>query len=224
MKVTFSKSESFINRLILHSLDNPEKIGLLSGQVGRIIVIANYARQKKKYRIEDIADALYDNVMKQVRRMSNIEFANGLSGICWGIEYLVQRGILEGLADEICKGADKVILDKNPLQTNDFSLETGLLGLWHYTWARIQGNMIVGLELPFPKEYLNLWLKILTENQSVFPDGADKLLVNAIQGNLRTSELSVRPFIKNIRELLIDDMSLRNGVAGYISLKYLTND
>lgn len=225
MKVKFSKAESFVNRLILHSLDNPENIGLLYGQTGIIIVLANYARQKNRFRIEEIADTLYDNVIKNAHTMHNIGFASGLSGICWGIEYLVQHGILEGPAHDICENVDIAIVEKLQLKKNsDLSLETGLLGLWHYTWARIQGNMLAGLNLPFPEEYLDEWHKILVDNTEAFPREADKRLIGAMQGELYHDELSVRPFINNLNKLLINDISLRNGIAGYISLKYLTND
>lgn len=224
MRVKLTREENFLNRLALHSLDAPDRIGLLTGQMGIIVVLAQYARKKHKPEVEEIADVLYDNVIKRVATMRDISFASGLSGICWGIEYLVQHGILEGPAEEICKDADAVIAEADITKMKSQTLESGTYGLWQYVWARLQGNLMAGLPLPFSSEYLQSWELYIRENASLFPQGEADRLTLAMNGELQYRELSPKPFVSDMKELLLNDVTLQKGVAGYIELKYLSDD
>lgn len=221
MKTEISREESFVNLLVLHSLDNQGDIGLLTGQTGMMIVLARYARLKGQEAIDAVADALFDRIVRRAARSSDIGFGTGLSGICWGVEYLVQQGLLEGPADDICKEADARIARTDIGCVDDMSLETGLAGLWLNVWARIQGNMRAGLPLPFTTAYLQKWHKKLSESPDVFDAGAAERLGAAIDGRLTVAELSLRPFIDDKESLMVNNMSLKSGVAGYVELEYL---
>ena len=61
-----TKEEELLNYLILHSFDYPDEIGLLSGQMGHIIVITRYARQKNHIVLDEVADCLFENVVSSV--------------------------------------------------------------------------------------------------------------------------------------------------------------
>ncbi len=210
--------------MVLHSMDNPNAVGLLAGQTGVLITIARYARAAGAEELETVADALFENVREKAARMRDISFAYGLSGICWGVEYLVQKGIMPGPADEICSAIDEHIV-KFPLTAIEgFSLETGLTGLWQYVWMRIQGNLKGGLPLPFPTEYLAAWLEILETNADKFPPGSGGRLQRAIDGEtLEFTEPEISEFIKLPRKTDPRDLSLRTGIAGQLELRYLSS-
>ncbi|MDE6461379.1 MAG: hypothetical protein K2L32_01210 [Muribaculaceae bacterium] len=105
---------------------------------------------------------------------------------------------------------------------DDFSLEEGLLGLWHYVWARIQGNMKAGLPLPFDRRYLSDWESVLATNADKFPDGALGRLRTAVNdGILQESRLDFMQFIKPMESVPESNLSLASGIAGYIAHKYL---
>lgn len=53
---TFTKEEKMLNHLILHANDVPSAIGLLDGKMGIALVLAHYARCRKKKNIEHVAD------------------------------------------------------------------------------------------------------------------------------------------------------------------------
>lgn len=221
MKTTFTRKERMLNRMILHSMDNPQAIGLLAGQTGIAVTIAQYARKNGHSELEEVADALLDNVIRRAATTRDISFAYGLSGICWGVEYLVQHGIMPGSAHEICHKADVHIAKADIGVMDDFSLETGLTGLWHYVMARIQGNMLAHLPQPFPEDYISKWLDITEKYEARFPDGANRLLRDALNGKAPDTVLTIRQFVRLPKHPNDRDLSLQSGVAGYVETHYL---
>lgn len=221
MKIRFNREEKLLNRMILHSADNNKAIGLLTGQTGVILVVVRYARQKQHPQLEAVADFLFDNVMKQVEQSVDLSFAYGLSGICWAVEYLVQHGIMPGPAEEICGSMNEAISSISLDKPVDFSLDTGLLGLWHCVLARLQGNLLSGLKTPFPPDWLERWFDVLDEFPEKFPQGSASKLRNLMHGDVEPESLDFRQFIELPKHLDINDLSLKTGAAGYIESKYL---
>lgn len=88
----------------------------------------------------------------------------GLSGIGWGIEYLIQQGFIEGNADEILEEIDLYVVRAIYLQEmNDLGLDRGVLGLGRYILMRIRSHWKTGdtyssLELKENLIYLIDWL------------------------------------------------------------------
>lgn len=217
-----TKEEELLNYLILHSFDYPDEIGLLSGQMGHIIVITRYARQKNHIVLDEVADCLFENVVSRVSSMRDFGFASGISGICWGVEYLTQHGIITDTGQNICGELDNLIARIDVESFRDYSLETGLLGLWHYVWSRIQGNMQASLELPFADSYLKGWINVLGRRPDKFPKKALINLRSALDGKLNHVPLAIRPFIKTNIGPDLRNLSLATGLAGYVESEYLS--
>ena len=216
MKTTFSYNEMLLNQIVLHSFDNPDEIGLLKGQMGIVIADTRYARTHNIPLLEEAADKIFENIRYKALSLNNINFESGLSGIFWGIEYLVQKKILPGNTQDICLESDDRISRYDITAMTDFSLQTGLLGLWHYVWSRIQGNLSVGMTIPFPDSYIRNWLCILVENPSFFPERSFERLYSASKGILEPVALDASPFINLPKE--INNLSLQNGASGYLYL------
>lgn len=218
-----NQQEDILNRLVLHSLDNPNNLGLFHGQTGYMLVLAEYAQKYNNRYVEAIADVLCERIIQNAGKTRNISFANGLSGICWGIELLVQKGILDGTADECCSDVDSEIIKTDISRLNDFSLETGLGGLWQYVWARIQGNYVANLKSPFDDTYLEKWIDVLAKASTHFPPNSEKQLLTYLNGELNTTCLSLRQFVQDSPITPDKDLSLVNGLSGYIVQNYLNN-
>lgn len=223
MRTQIKVREQLISQLVLNSDNRPENIGLLYGQMGFSIVIARYAREYNAIQLETASDFLFRNVANRVANLRDVSFGYGLSGICWGIEYLVQNGIMPGPANELIGDYDTRIMAYDVRRMSDFSLETGLSGLWMYVWARIQGNMLSTLQLPFDEIYLKDWTDVLAKNTDKFPPDSLANLRYALRGKLNVAPLSLHGFVSDVkhREQLKTDLSLRSGLAGYITKKYL---
>lgn len=82
-------------------------------------------------------------------------FASGLSGIGWGVEYLIQNGFVEGEGVEICEEIDQKIMKTDPRRIVDMSLDTGFEGILHYVVYHLQGAFKQNIRLPFDERYLS---------------------------------------------------------------------
>ena len=162
----FTKEEKMLNHLILHANDVPNAIGLLDGKMGIALVLAHYARCSRKKKIEHAADFLVENVMNQLTTTVSIDFANGLSGIGWGIEYLIQNNYMKGCGADILQDLDERIMQVDVTRIKDWSLEKGLLGILHYVLYHLQGANKSELRV-FDKPYLASWLSILKDNEDL---------------------------------------------------------
>lgn len=221
MKNTNSK-RTLLNRMTLHSMDNPSAVGLFSGQMGVILVSSQCAKQWDMPILDQSADFLFDHISNCIGRINDIGFGSGLSGICWGVEYLVQHCIMPGPANDICEDVDKRIMATDIRRTDDFSLQSGALGLWHYVQARIQGNLSAGLPLPFDSIYLEDWRNLIKHNEDKFPAGTLDWFNSALSGTLVPYQLRLTPFLKKYKKRPHTNLSIHAGIAGYIASHYLT--
>lgn len=220
MKTGFSYERRMINRLVLESFKRPFDISLFYGQTGISIVIAIYASQNKDAKALDlVADHLFSNVSERVGHVSSYNLGDGIAGIIWALEFLVQKGLMEGSANEMCQESDMRLMELDICRIRDYSLEKGLLGLWHCVWARIQGNMLRSEPLPYDRNYLLDWLNVLDTYPKHFEEGASQRLSRAFRGELDFIPLTLYPFIEANQNK--DKIGLKNGLAGYVYKKYI---
>lgn len=213
----FTKEEKMLNHLILHANDVPNAIGLLDGKMGIALVLAHYARCSRKKKIEHAADFLVENVMNQLTTMVSIDFANGLSGIGWGIEYLIQNNYMKGCGADILQDLDERIMQVDVTRIKDWSLEKGLLGILHYVLYHLQGANKSELRV-FDKPYLASWLSILKDNEDLH-----KLLQKGLDKEKDFYKSDLHIFIKQQSRVDTKKLSLGNGLAGKIELLMLNN-
>lgn len=213
-------TENLANYIALHSLDS-NNVGLLTGRMGHIIALSHYSRYYSKPVFDTISDFLFSKVAYALSNLKTIDFGDGMAGICWAIEYLVQHGYMEGPAHDMCSCIENKILETNILKGSDFSLETGLLGLWEYVIARVQGNMMADLPLPFPREYLNDWELLIKKNTDKFRPDALSRLQAALSGVLIEKNIEIEQFINTTNNDKFTDLSLKNGISGKLILMCL---
>lgn len=213
----FTKEEKMLNHLILHANDVPNAIGLLDGKMGIALVLAHYARCSRKKKIEHAADFLVENVMNQLTTTVSIDFANGLSGIGWGIEYLIQNNYMKGCGADILQDLDERIMQVDVTRIKDWSLEKGLLGILHYVLYHLQGANKSELRV-FDKPYLASWLSILKDNENLH-----KLLQKGLDKEKDFYKSDLHIFIKQQSRVDTKKLSLGNGLAGKIELLMLNN-
>lgn len=213
----FTKEEKILNHLILHANDVPNAIGLLDGKMGIALVLAHYARCSRKKKIEHAADFLVENVMNQLTTTVSIDFANGLSGIGWGIEYLIQNNYMKGCGADILQDLDERIMQVEVTRIKDWSLEKGLLGILHYVLYHLQGANKSELRV-FDKPYLASWLSILKDNEDLH-----KLLQKGLDKEKDFYKSDLHIFIKQQSRVDTKKLSLGNGLAGKIELLMLNN-
>lgn len=96
------------NVLLLNAsfIDNP---GLLNGKMGIAIFFYHYSRYTKNKVYEEYAGELIDEIYEEINTSTPVNFENGLTGIGWGIEYLVHNGFIEANTDEVLADIDNYI-------------------------------------------------------------------------------------------------------------------
>lgn len=147
--------------------------GLMNGNTGLSIFFYHLARKTYNPEYEQIADDLLDKVFANLSSMSPTDFENGLAGIGWGIEYLVQNKFAEGVTDEILEEVDnKIFKALNEENQISFELTTGLTGQLFYLLNRLKNRTSQGSI----SQQINRELLILTINK------IDELVPNQFPG------------------------------------------
>ena len=169
-------------------------LSLFHGRMGIILFFAHYARATQ----------------------------NGLCGIGWGIEYLVQQGVMEGDTDEILADIDRKVMELDPLRITNWGFRRGLAGIAFYVIARLNANRTTAA-LPFDDAYLTSLQQALeraefTEKEEV-PADLPVVFNQALKGEKLT--LSLPDFLTH-SELSLDKsfdeilLGLEEGLAGWL--------
>lgn len=135
-------------------------LGLFHGRMGIVLFFAHYARVTQNKQYEDFAEILLDEIYEEIHWDLPINLENGLCGIGWGIEYLVQHGFMEGNTDEILADLDRKVMEIDPLRISDLSFRRGLAGIIFYVIARLNSYRETN-KLPFDNAYLESLQKSL---------------------------------------------------------------
>ncbi|GHV58380.1 hypothetical protein FACS1894182_10410 [Bacteroidia bacterium] len=111
-------------------------IGLLNGKTGIAIFFYHYSRYTGKKIYDAFAGALIDEIYREIHVDISRNFKDGLCGIAWGIDYLIQNRFVEAGPDEILEDLDKQIVERDVRRITDYSLDTGLKGIAAYVIER----------------------------------------------------------------------------------------
>ncbi len=128
----------------IHKLNNQ---GLLNGKMGISLFLFHLGRKTSNSVYTALAEKIVEQVYEDVEK-SNIapDFENGLAGIAWGLEYIIQYGFFEGDRDAILADLDDKIF-QYLMGKDDISirLQDGLLGYGTYLISRLKGKELTHL-------------------------------------------------------------------------------
>jgi len=133
-----SKIENILSKLSLFEERYPGDYGLYNGKTGLTMAYyLMYSILKEDVYIEK-AKNLVDDLGDNINDAQELGFENGLSGIGWGIEWLVQNKFIDANTDEILEEFDDeiyqtVVFAKSP----DLSLSNGAIGKGMYFYRRL---------------------------------------------------------------------------------------
>lgn len=115
--------------------------GLINGNIGISIFYYHLARKTSNSEYEKLADELLDKAYTNLSSTTPLDFENGLAGVGWGIEYLVQNKFTEGNTDEILEEIDnKVFRLLNEEAHTSIELTNGLTGYLFYLISRLKNH------------------------------------------------------------------------------------
>jgi|LSQX01.2.fsa_nt_gb hypothetical protein len=138
---------------------NTFDIGLWNGKMGIAIYLLHLSRIMHNNEYEFQANDLIDAVFSDISNKVPVYFADGLLGIGCGVEYIIDKGFVEGDSDEILKEIDQMvknIIDMRPTDLDSLDIDKGVCGVGCYLYYRLRkksknDESITTLKL---KEYL----------------------------------------------------------------------
>ncbi|MBV4192445.1 hypothetical protein O1432_17600 [Bacteroides fragilis] len=128
-------------------------LGVLNGKMGIVLFFFHYARYTGRVLYEDFAGEMLEEVIQELHSDLPIRFSDGLCGIGWGVEYLIQNAFIAGDSDEILEDLDQKIMEWDPRRATDLSFESGLEGVACYVSSRLKST--VRNRMPFDQVYLS---------------------------------------------------------------------
>jgi len=143
ISVLKSKVENRLQRIanvLLLNASFIDNLGLLNGKMGIAIFFYQYSRYTGSKIFGDYAGELIDEIYEEININTPVDFANGLTGIGWGIEYLVKSKFLEADTDEALSEIDNTVYRhrlQNPILLGN---SNDMFGYGFYYLARIMGH------------------------------------------------------------------------------------
>lgn len=183
-------------------------LGLMEGKMGIAIMFFLYSKKKNNKVYADFASELLDEIWAEIDVNLGVGFYNGLSGIGWGIEYLVQHGYVEGNTDEICSDIDSLISEISFSKEKDLLSMNELTGIWHYMSARLYSCLSNRTSFPFEKDFINEVKSLIFDKIKKYEWGGKTNFVLLHQ--MTDSLLTIRD------NSYLDKPLGLNGLAGYI--------
>ena len=218
----FTINEEAIHHLMLHTAPL-KRNGLLYGKLGITIAFFEWGNYWHNSIFSDYAIELKNSLPNKIDNNIPLDFAIGLCGFGWGIEYLAQHQFVDSNSTGVCANIDQKIMAMDMRRITDLSLENGLEGFLHYILIRLNGAKIRESSIPFD----HIFLKDTYNRLQSLPEEDDLHgLCNLKQifiTYMDTSSLSYKPeissFINNLAinsesDILSAKLGLTDGLAG----------
>lgn len=128
-----------IVRAFEDGVKNVDALGLVNGKAGQAIIFYLMAKVLNEQKYADIGESLIDEIYDRSESIRTMDYAAGLAGIGWSIEWLVQKNLI-AIPDthEILESIDKVIYKYLAYsKIEDLSIDKGICGILKYLSRRI---------------------------------------------------------------------------------------
>ncbi len=131
-----------ISQFLMLQSSFSNNLGLLNGKMGIVLFFYHYAKYSGKKIYSDFAGELINEIYQEIHYDFPINFQDGLCGIAWGIEYIIQNRFVDIEPSNILEDIDIKIMEWDIRKIYDYSLETGVLGVAYYAISRNAGRKI----------------------------------------------------------------------------------
>ena len=109
LKDAIDKRLHRIANVLLLNASFIDNLGLLNGKMGIAIFFYRYGRYSENKIFTDYAGELIDEIYEEISTTTTVDFANGLTGIGWGIGYLVENMFVDADTDKALADIDNAI-------------------------------------------------------------------------------------------------------------------
>ncbi len=216
--MTFTTEQKLMHQVVLHANDVPAR-GLFGGQMGIVLVLSEYARLRKLRPLRTAINFLLDQVLSNLSTEMPLTFSDGLTGIGWGVEYLLQNKFQHGSSVDICEAIDQKLMQQNILRQTDLTLEQGVEGWLHYIIAHLQGAIREGRQA-FDAAYLQdvgtVCRHLLQQDLTPSLHSLCVAFLQLMEGQPVSYHFDLHPFIRPGIKRTTTELGLHNGLAGLL--------
>lgn len=157
MEILFDREPSML-KLILHRyMFQAERLPVTRfyhSKISAAILFYHFARYSGDNRYREFADELIGQVSGNISYDSPINFGYGLSGMAWGVYYLINESFISGDVNAILSDVDLHIMERDLYRISDVSFDSGLSGIIFYVESRVAYASSRGIDFPFDKRFL----------------------------------------------------------------------
>lgn len=124
-----------------------DNLGLLNGKMGIAIFFYHYFRYSGNNIYEEYAGGLIDEIYSEININTQVDLADGFTGIGWGVEYLVNNGFVQADTDEALSEIDAAVYRirlNTPVLVNP---NDNFFSYGHYYISRLGGHKIDDADL-----------------------------------------------------------------------------
>jgi len=208
-------------RIYNHLLINVEYLsnhGLYYGKTGCLIFFAQVARLFDDEIADEVVVELINEIFSSIGNIFSLNIPDGLCGIGWGVEYILQNQLMEGDSDYILADLDKMI-QNNQIETVISS--DVLADVIQYVAIRLTSICGLNRDNPFPCSYL-LELYQAAQNTKIISDFSINNYINIIKKVLEKGRFRRKPLILTLEmtgQVSFDKfpfipLGLHNGLSG----------
>ncbi|TDS12152.1 lanthionine synthetase LanC family protein [Sphingobacterium paludis] len=131
-----------IVRILEETVKNDDELGLFNGKAGQSIIFFVLTKFLNKQKYYSLGETLIEEICDRSESIRTVDYAGGLAGIGWAIEWLVQNDLMD-VEDthDILESIDKVIYKYIAYtKIEDISLDKGICGILKYLSRRIRNK------------------------------------------------------------------------------------
>lgn len=119
-----------------------ESPGLLNGKLGITIFFYHYYRYTGNEIYNEFAGELIDQIYEEINTSIPVNFEDGLTGIGWGIEYLVKNRLVDADTDEALAEIDNTLYRRRLNSAILIDESNSIFGYGLYYLSRLTGHNI----------------------------------------------------------------------------------
>jgi len=210
--------EKIFNHLLLNVFYLKNQ-GLYYGKTGCLLFFAHFAKLYNDEVTDEVVSEIIDDIFASVVNIQELGIPNGLCGIGWGVEYMIQNQLMEGDTDDVLVNLDRVIYSKEiktVASCPDFS------DILKYITVRLTSCCGESKNLPFPRDYLSELYQTAKKQADIqdFAMGNEVNILGEIleKGRFRRGPVSLTPEMTgqaSIDKFPLVLLSLHNGISGF---------
>jgi hypothetical protein len=116
------------------------------------LFFAHFAKLYNDEIADEVVSEIIDSIFASVGNIHELNIPNGVCGVGWGVEYLIQNQLMDGDTDDILADLDRLIFRQD---IDAVASSLYFSDILKYVTVRLTSCCGESKNLPFPRDYLS---------------------------------------------------------------------